>query len=190
MTACNEDTRRFLSRLQQRLRPKPPALPAALRSAAVLVPILDHPHAPAILLTRRTDDLPDHPGQICFPGGMIEPGETPLRAALREAHEEIGLPEKNIRPVGFLPAHATSAGIAIAPLVARIDPDFTPAPCPREVAEIFEVPLAHILNPANHRREWRKGRNGERLHWVIPYREYDIWGATAAMLRSLWEHLR
>ncbi len=190
MTGRTEKTNLVLKRLKHRLRAQPPVLSPTLRAAAVLVPIRDHPHRPTILLTRRASDLPEHPGQICFPGGMIEPGETPARAALREAHEEIGLPEENVAPLGFLPAHATSAKIGIAPLVALVDPSFSPVPCPREVAEIFEVPLAHVLDPANHHREWREGHGGSRQHWVIPYRHYDIWGATAAMLRSLWEHLQ
>lgn len=161
--------------------------PDTLRPAAVLVPLIDHPSGLTVMLTRRTDSLPEHPGQIAFPGGRVEPVDSgPLDAALRETEEETGLPRHFVRPVGYLPQYLTITGYSVIPVVGFVSPGFTPRPDPSEVAEIFEVPLEFILDVANHRRESRRFRDVDVSYYVLPYavanREYRIWGATAAML--------
>lgn len=159
----------------------------ALRPAAVLVPLIEHPSGLTVLLTRRTDTLPEHPGQIAFPGGRVEPVDSgALDAALRETEEETGLPRHFVRPVGYLPQYVTITGYAVIPVVGFVRPGFTPRPDPTEVAEIFEVPLDFILDPANRRRESRAVGDTQVSYDVIPWsaggRDYRIWGATAAML--------
>ncbi|HEX7048164.1 MAG TPA: CoA pyrophosphatase [Gammaproteobacteria bacterium] len=161
--------------------------PDTLRPAAVLVPLIDHPTGLTVLLTLRTDTLPEHPGQVAFPGGRVEPVDSgALDAALRETEEEIGLPRHYVRPVGYLPQYLTITGYSVIPVVGFVRPGFTPRPDPTEVAEIFEVPLDFILDPANRRRETREFRGTNVSYYVIPYsvggRDYRIWGATAAML--------
>lgn len=173
----------LLGDLPASLRPNPDTL----RPAAVLLPLMDHPSGLTVLLTRRTDTLPEHPGQIAFPGGRVEPVDNgPLDCALRETEEEIGLPRHFVRPVGYLPQYQTITGYAVIPVVGFVTPGFTPRPDPTEVAEIFEVPLEFILDVANHRRETREFRETEVSYYVMPWesggREYRIWGATAAML--------
>ncbi|HEX6928771.1 MAG TPA: CoA pyrophosphatase [Gammaproteobacteria bacterium] len=158
-----------------------------LRPAAVLVPLVDHPSGLTVLLTRRTDTLPEHAGQIAFPGGREEPVDSgPLDCALRETEEEIGLPRHFVRPVGYLPQYITITGYSVIPVVGFVQPGFTPRPDPTEVAEIFEVPLDFILDAANHRRESRRYRDTEVSYYIIDWRQsgrdYRIWGATAAML--------
>lgn len=174
---------KHLGDFPEHLRPDPDSL----RPAAVLVPLIDHPSGLTVLLTRRTDNLPEHPGQIAFPGGRVEPVDSgALDAALRETEEETGLPRHYVRPVGYLPQYLTITGYAVIPVVGFVRPGFTPRPDPTEVAEIFEVPLEFILDPANRRRETREFRGTEVSYYVIPYsaggRDYRIWGATAAML--------
>lgn len=156
---------------------------ARLTAAAVLVPLVERPDGMTVLLTRRSDDLPDHAGQIAFPGGRVEPGDADAAAtALREAAEEIGLAPDRVEIVGTLAPYRTGTGYRITPVVGFVAPPFDLAPDPAEVAEVFEVPLAFVLDTANHRRDsmlWR----GE-LHWydAMPYGERYIWGATAGML--------
>ncbi|HEX6930146.1 MAG TPA: CoA pyrophosphatase [Gammaproteobacteria bacterium] len=166
-----------------------------LRPAAVLVPLIDHPSGLTVLLTRRTDSLPEHPGQIAFPGGRVEPVDSgALDAALRETEEETGLPRHYVRPVGYLPQYLTITGYSVIPVVGFVRPGFTPRPDPTEVAEIFEVPLDFILDPANQRRESREFKGVRVSYHVIAYhargREYRIWGATAAMLVDFAERIR
>lgn len=167
---------------------------ATLRPAAVLVPLVEHPAGLTVLLTRRTDTLPEHPGQIAFPGGRVEPvDDGPLDAALRETEEETGLPRHYVRPVGYLPQYLTITGYAVIPVVGFVRPGFTPRPDPTEVAEIFEVPFDFILDPANHRLETREFRDTEVSYYVLDWRsgerEYRIWGATAAMLVDFAERI-
>ena len=174
---------RHLGDLPEILRPDP----AALRPAAVLVPLIEHASALTVLLTRRTETLPEHPGQIAFPGGRVEPVDNGvLDAALRETEEETGLPRHFVRPVGYLPQYHTITGYSVVPVVGFVRPGFTPRPDPTEVAEIFEVPLDFILDPANQLRETREFRGVDVSYYVIPWRargrDYRIWGATAAML--------
>lgn len=159
-------------------------------AAAVLVAITDRP-APGVILTRRTEHLANHPGQIAFPGGRIDPGDTDAQAAaLREAQEEIGLDPKLVRIVGRADRYRTVTSFAVIPIVAVVPPDLTYAPSPGEVADVFEVPLDHVLDPANHveaRGEWR-GR--QRRFYQIDWQGRSIWGATAAMLINLSRRLR
>jgi 8-oxo-dGTP pyrophosphatase MutT (NUDIX family) len=157
---------------------------AAARPAAVLVPILLRP-APTVLLTLRAPDLSSHAGQVSFPGGRIEPGETPEDAALREAEEEVGLDPSGARLVGRLPEHLTGTGYRITPVVALLPPPDALRPDPSEVAEAFEYALAQLLAPHLPERRagmWR-GRPG--VSWVWPHERHMIWGATAAILRNL-----
>ena len=156
----------------------------AARPAAVLVPILLRP-APSVLLTLRAPTLSAHAGQVSFPGGRIEPGESAEEAALREAEEEVGLDPAAARVVGRLPEHLTGTGFRITPVVALLPPPGSLRPDPAEVAEAFEYALAALLSPGlPERREgvWR-GRPG--VSWVWPHERHLIWGATAAILRNL-----
>jgi 8-oxo-dGTP pyrophosphatase MutT (NUDIX family) len=163
---------------------------AVLKPAAVLVPVIDRPRGLSVLFTRRRDDLSSHPGQIAFPGGRVDDSDDgPLAAALREAEEEVGLPAAAAEPLGFLDAYQTGTGYRIVPVVALIDAAFTPRPAPAEVADVFEVPLAFLLDPANHQRDSGVWRGAQRWFYVMPYGEHRIWGATAGMVRNLYERL-
>jgi 8-oxo-dGTP pyrophosphatase MutT (NUDIX family) len=156
-----------------------------LRQAAVLVPIVLRPDGLTVLLTKRTDHLTDHAGQISFPGGRIEPeDETPEHAALRETLEEISLTPDHIEVIGRLAPVVTGTGFCIVPVLGLIEPPFTVTPDPFEVAEIFEVPLAFILDPLNHERRPRDP-GAARHFYVLPYEDRNIWGATAAILVDL-----
>jgi 8-oxo-dGTP pyrophosphatase MutT (NUDIX family) len=157
---------------------------AAARPAAVLVPILLRP-APTVLLTLRAPNLSSHAGQVSFPGGRIEPGESPEDAALREAEEEVGLDPAAARLIGRLPEHLTGTGYRITPVVALLPPPGALRPDPSEVAEAFEYALAKLLAPGlpQQRRGMWRGRPG--ISWVWPHERHMIWGATAAILRNL-----
>jgi len=161
------------------------------REAAVLVPIVAHPSEPAtVLLTRRADGLPEHAGQIAFPGGAIEPRDRhPEAAALRETHEEVGLDPAHIEPLGRLDPYETITGYRIAPVVALVTPPLDIRPDPREVAEVFEVPLDFVIDPANHQCHHHRAGEGRRFYAIV-YKDYYIWGATAHMLVNLSEVLR
>ena len=167
--------------------------------AAVLVPLVMRADALHVLLTRRTEHLRDHAGQISFPGGRSEPEDADAAAtALREAHEEVGLDRSHAEVVGSLPAYTTVTGFVVTPVVALIQPPFTLAIDPFEVAEAFEVPLPFLMTPAHHQRHRFDFDGGERQFLSMPWqgqagdgtpREYFIWGATAAMLRNLYHFL-
>jgi 8-oxo-dGTP pyrophosphatase MutT (NUDIX family) len=160
-----------------------------IRPAAVLVPIVDRAE-PTVLLTQRTADLPDHAGQIAFPGGKIDPSDaTPLAAAVREAREEIGLEARFIEPLGYLDLYMTTLGYRIVPTVARVVPDFTLTLSPREVADAFEVPLAFLMEPVNHQQHRREWKGLQRTFYAMPYGDRYIWGATAGILRNLYERI-
>lgn len=165
-------------------------LSASIKPAAVLVPLILHAHGPGILLTRRSAHLNSHADQVSFPGGRIEPGETPEQAALREAMEEVGLDPGLPRLAGRLPRHVTGTGYEITPVLALIEPGFTLTPDPSEVASIFELPLALLLDPEAPRRESREWKGRMREYWVWPHDEHFIWGATATILVHLARALR
>jgi 8-oxo-dGTP pyrophosphatase MutT (NUDIX family) len=168
-------------------------------AAAVLVPLVQRPEGLTVLLTRRTDHLRDHAGQICFPGGRSEPEDAgPDATALREAHEEVGLAPAHVEVIGALPSYTTVTHFVVTPVVGLVLPRFELALDPFEVAEAFEVPLAWLMNPAHHRRHRFEYEGGQRQFLSMPWqgagadgltREYFIWGATAAMLRNFYRFL-
>ncbi len=163
---------------------------APMRDAAVLVPIIWHDTSPSILLTLRAANLNAHAGQVAFPGGRIERGETAEAAALREAAEEVGLDPSLPQVAGQLPHHVTGTGYRVTPVVAFLAPPLTLTPQPGEVAAIFEMPLATLFNPGAPERQRAEWRGRMREYWVWPHPEHLIWGATATMLLSLAKVLR
>lgn len=184
-------TGRALLRTDWDLNPELAADLAAMeapRPAAVLVPIVARDEL-TVLLTQRTERLTKHPGQISFPGGRLDGDETPREAALREAMEEIGLESSHIEPLGYLDGYRTGTGFHVTPLVAFVRPGFTLTLQTEEVADVFEVPLAFLMQPANHRQHMREWRGRQRQFWAMPYGERYIWGATAGMLKNLHERL-
>jgi len=166
-----------------------PAAKPKLRAAAVLVPVVIG--APLnVLLTQRTAHLAAHAGQIAFPGGKIEPQDpTPLIAALREAHEEIGLDPSFVEPLGYIEPYETSTGFLVTPVVGAVRPGFSLTADPHEVADIFTVPLAFLLDEANHRIDARDWRGAKRHFYAIPHEGRYIWGATAGIIRALHRRL-
>jgi 8-oxo-dGTP pyrophosphatase MutT (NUDIX family) len=164
--------------------------PGELRPAAVLVPVVDRPGGATVVLTRRADELTSHAGQVAFPGGRIEPGETALEAALREAWEELGLESRLVEPLGLCDPYETVTGFLVTPVVGWIAAPATLRPQPGEVAEIFEPPFAFLLDRANHREEHYDAPDGRRRRfWAMPWEGRYIWGATAGMLRALSQRL-
>lgn len=160
-----------------------------IRPAAVLIPVVDHKE-PTVLLTLRSLHLADHAGQIAFPGGKIEATDaSPLDTALREAEEEIGLGHAFVDPIGYLGIYGTSFGFRILPTVARVQPGFKLKINRSEVDDAFEVPLEFLMNPANHQLHSREFRGVERTYYAMPYAERYIWGATAGILRVLYERI-
>lgn len=151
--------------------------------AAVLIGLVNHKDEPTILLTKRTEHLRDHAGQICFPGGRIEHDDASIEAAaLREAEEEIGLPPSKVDIVGRLAPYDTSTGFRVHPVVGWIEPPLSFKLDAFEVAEVFELPLSFILDPENHQKQSYQRDRGRRSYYVLPYQGRFIWGATAGML--------
>jgi 8-oxo-dGTP pyrophosphatase MutT (NUDIX family) len=160
--------------------------PGELRPAAVLVPLLAARGEPTVVLTRRADELTSHAGQVAFPGGRIEPGETALEAALREAWEEVGLDPAAVEPLGLGDPYETGTGYLVTPVVGWIARAVELTPRPGEVAEIFAPPFAFLLDRANHRQDHYEAPDGaRRRYWAMPWEGRYIWGATAGMLRAL-----
>ena len=162
-----------------------------MRNAAVLIPVIERPGDPTVLFTRRTEHLTNHAGQVSFPGGRAEDiDDGPVATALRETEEEIGLARSFVDVVGALSPYETVTRFVITPVVGIVSPGFTLKIDPNEVAEVFEVPLAHLLDPANqekHAREW-KGRI--RHYFQVSYNGHRIWGATAGMVVNFSEAMR
>jgi 8-oxo-dGTP pyrophosphatase MutT (NUDIX family) len=160
-----------------------------VRPAAVLIAVVEHAE-PTVLLTMRAAHLNDHAGQIAFPGGKIDPTDaSPLDAALREAEEEIGLDRSFVEPLGYLDLYATGFGFRILPTLARVKPGFELTINPSEVDDAFEVPLSFLMNPANHQLHSKEFRGAMRSYYAMPFAERYIWGATAGILRVLYERI-
>jgi 8-oxo-dGTP pyrophosphatase MutT (NUDIX family) len=158
-----------------------------MRPAAVLIPVVDRPE-PGVILTQRTSHLPNHPGQIAFPGGSIDPGdESPCAAALREADEEIGLDSRLVQPIGYLDLYLTFSGYRILPMVGRVSPDYSLTLNAHEVEDAFEVPLAFLMDAQNHALHSREWKGLMRRFYAMPYGDRYIWGVTAGILRNLYE---
>lgn len=161
-----------------------------LTSAAVLLPVVLHDAVPTLLLTRRTAHLRDHAGQISFPGGRVEAGDVgAIDTALREAEEEIGLTASAVEVIGYLPDYLTGTGFRITPVVGLVLPPLALCPDPFEVAEVFEVPLAFLLDAGNLREHQIFWRGRSRHYFALPYDDYFIWGATAGIIVSLQRRL-
>ncbi|MFQ5533933.1 MAG: CoA pyrophosphatase [Sphingomonadales bacterium] len=159
----------------------------ALTPAAVLIPVIERPNGMTVLLTKRADHLNDHAGQVSFPGGRVEDCDASIvDTALRETEEEIGLARSYIDVVGQLEIYETVTGFGVIPVVGIVRPGFTLELDSFEVSEAFEVPLAFIFDPANHRRDSMVWKEVERYYYVFPYLDYHIWGATAGMLINFY----
>jgi 8-oxo-dGTP pyrophosphatase MutT (NUDIX family) len=160
------------------------------RDAAVLVPIVARLPDAAMLLTVRTAHLATHAGQIAFPGGKIDPADaSAVSAALREAEEEIGLDRRLVEPLGALDPYHSGTGYRIVPVVARVDPAYRLTLNPHEVESAFEVPLAFLMSPENHRLASRVLRGATRHFYEMPFGEHYIWGVTAGIIRGLYERV-
>lgn len=165
--------------------------PQPLVPAAVLIGLLQRDAEYSILLTKRTNNLNQHKGQIAFPGGKIDVTDTsPLNAALREANEEVGLETNKITPLGRLPSYQTVTGFCITPIVANLEPPYKFYAEPSEVEEIFELPLNHIIEVENFKKHSLLYEGQKRHYWAVPYNGYYIWGATAAILRELAQRVQ
>jgi 8-oxo-dGTP pyrophosphatase MutT (NUDIX family) len=162
-----------------------------IRPAAVLVPVVRREKELTVLFTRRTAHLHDHAGQISFPGGRTEPGDAgAAETAMRETREEIGLTAERVEVLGELPQYVTVTGYRVTPVVGLVTPPLDLRPDDFEVAEVFEAPLAFLLDPANHQRNHVLFDGRERYYYAIPYQTHYIWGATAGMLMNLHAYLR
>jgi 8-oxo-dGTP pyrophosphatase MutT (NUDIX family) len=161
--------------------------------AAVLMPIVVRESGPTLLFTQRTAHLTDHGGQVSFPGGRVEPTDiSAIETALRETEEEVGLDRRHVEVIGILPDYFTGTGFRVTPVVALVHPPFDLNADPFEVAEIFEVPFAFLMDGMNHQRRTAEFPNGvgRRTFYAMPYDRFFIWGATAGMLRNLFHFLR
>lgn len=163
---------------------------ARLRRAAVLIPVIDEGDDARVILTRRTQALRKHSGQVAFPGGSVDDSDqTADIAALREAEEEIGLDRGHVEVVGHLPEYLTTTGFRITPVLSVVQPGFSLVANPDEVDAIFDVPLSFLMDPANHVRESREWEGHMRHYYRMPYGEHNIWGVTAGIIRTLYERL-
>jgi 8-oxo-dGTP pyrophosphatase MutT (NUDIX family) len=157
------------------------------RAAAVLVPLVARPGGLHMLLTQRQPHLRQHAGQVAFPGGRVDEADPgPVAAALRETEEETGILPGFVEPLGFLDTYLTSTNYRVVPVVGIVRPGFTVNPHEHEVADVFEVPLAFLMNPAHHERHSRDWQGRLRYYYAMPWQGRYIWGATAGMIRNLY----
>jgi len=164
--------------------------PPPAREAAVLAPIIKRPGGWTMLLTERSHELAMHSGQVAFPGGRVDATDaSPLAAALRETEEEVGLARSFVEPIGAWDRYRTITGYHVTPIAALVEPGFSLTIAPREVAAVFEAPLDFLMNPANHEKREAEFRGRQRFYWAMPYDGHFIWGATAGMIRALYERL-
>ena len=167
-----------------------PNEPVELIPAAVLVGLIEREHGYSVLLTRRADTLRRHTGQIALPGGRCDPGETFWQTAVREAHEEVGLAPDYVSLAGLSSPYRTGTGFLVTPVVGFIQPGFSLVANPAEVADIFETPFGFLMDPANHEQHERQAPTGEtRRFYAMTHEDRFIWGATAGMLRALYDRL-
>lgn len=163
---------------------------ARLRDAAVLIPVVDRGDEASVILTKRTEKLRSHSGQVAFPGGRIDPADpTPEFAALRETEEEIGLSQDFIEVVGRMPDYVSGSGFRISPVLSVVKPGFMLTINEDEVDDAFEVPLSFLMDPANHTKSSRVWQEQERFFYTMPFGERYIWGVTAGIIRTLYERL-
>lgn len=163
---------------------------ATLRPAAVLAPIVKRPEGWTMIFTQRAEETPAHPGQVSFPGGRVQASDAnAVDTALRETCEEIGLDRHLIEPLGAWDLYETVTGYCVTPVVGLVEPGFTLTLDPREVASVFEAPLSFLFDPANHERRETMWKGQMRTYYAMPYGDRFIWGATAAMIRALYERL-
>lgn len=211
-SALNLSAEGFATLARERLRAEPPALGDVISrprgdhenqpspvpipdekravAAAVLIGIVPRPEGPTVLLTQRAAALRNHSAQVAFPGGRVDAVDgSPVVTALRETEEEIGLSRSHIRTLGFLDAYLTGTGYRIVPVVALVEPPFSLTINHNEVDEAFETPLSFLLDPANHKREGREWKGHFRTYYAMPFQDRYIWGATAGMIRNLYERL-
>ncbi|MFI0847376.1 CoA pyrophosphatase [Mesorhizobium sp. IMUNJ 23232] len=161
-----------------------------LRSAAVLIPVIDHGDQATVLLTKRAETLRNHTGQVAFPGGRIDPEDkSPEHAALREAEEEIGLAARQVEVLGRMPDYVSGSGYRIAPVLSIVRPGFELTINEDEVDAAFEVPLSFLMDPKNHTRDSRFWGDREWFYYDMPYGGRRIWGVTAGIIRTLYERL-
>lgn len=167
-------------------------LPAGLvlKPAAVLVPVINYENAAQVLLTRRPDNMPSHPGQVAFPGGKVEKSDESIAAAaLREAEEEVGLDPCLVDIIGYLDTYQTSSGFRITPVVGLVSSNYRLKIDAREVDEVFEVPLKFLMTEKNHQKHSRIWQGKNRAYYAMPYGDKFIWGATAGMLRNFYDRV-
>jgi 8-oxo-dGTP pyrophosphatase MutT (NUDIX family) len=164
--------------------------PRQLRDAAVLIPVVDHGPEASVILTKRTEKLTSHSGQVAFPGGRIDPTDvSPEAAALREAEEEIGLDPGHVEIIGRMPDYVSGSGYRIAPVLSIVRPGFTLSINEHEVDAAFEVPLRFLMDPANHAQNSREFDSRVWVYYDMPYGGQRIWGVTAGIIRTLYERL-
>lgn len=159
-------------------------LPENLRPAAVLAAVTER-ERPGFLLIHRPSTMRAHPGQVAFPGGKIDPGETPVEAALREANEELGIDPADVTVIGTSDVYRSGSGYAVTPVIAVVPPDLELRPNPTEVARWFEAPVDFVFDPANHVRQSAYWQGAERFYIEIMWHEHRIWGVTAAIIANM-----